>query len=98
MILPEITLIECADGTCKIKADMTKHGGEVNYLHVKHGQWKMISGILEYNKGKPIQECFPFLDPEEREFMLTGLTPVEQERMYKLFEDDSESFMGSSET
>ena len=80
------------DGSCKIKADMSKYNGGVKYLHVKESQWRMLQGMLKYYKGSLMQDCFHFLQPSEREFMLTGMTPIEQERFY----NKAESFMGSS--
>ncbi len=92
MMLPEITLIECDDGTCKIKADNTMNGGEVKILPVKASQYEMLEGMLAYNRGDgKIQDCFPFLEPGEREFMLSGLTPNEFDRMF------NESQMGTSD-
>lgn len=90
-MLPIITLIEMDDGTCKVKADMTQYNKGVSYIHVKETQWRMLNAILKYHKGSLIQDCFHFLSPEEREFMLTGLTPLEQARFY----EDLESSMGS---
>lgn len=82
MIMPQLTLIEMNDGSCKIKADSTKYGGSVEYLHVSASQQDMLDAILSYKDGAKIQDCFPFLSAEEREFMLTGMTPLEQERFY----------------
>lgn len=33
--------------------------------------------ILKYMCGALIQDSFPFLSPDEREFILTGITPEE---------------------
>ena len=82
MIMPQLTLIEMNDGSCKIKADSTRHGGSVEYLHVSASQQDMLEAILSYKNGAKIQDCFPFLSAEERDFMLTGMTPEQQDRFY----------------
>ena len=62
-------------------------------LNVPHKQWKVLQAWLKYQKGSLIQDCFHFLTPEEREFMLTGMTPAEQVRFY----NELETSMGSVE-
>ena len=89
MILPDMKLIEKADGTCTIQVSSIFHN-EIRELNVPHSQWKMLQGWRKYQKGSLIQDCFHFLTAEEREFMLTGMTPTEQERMY-----NESSSMGS---
>lgn len=89
MITPELTLVEMEDGTCTIKADCTLMGQDVKSLNVPHSQLRMLQAIFKYQKGSLIQDCFHFLTAEQREFMLTGMTPIEQERFY------NESQMGS---
>jgi hypothetical protein len=34
-------------------------------------------GALAYEKGVHIQNAFPFLTPEQREFLMTGIRPDE---------------------
>ena len=85
-MMPKITLIEMNDGSCKVKADMTEYDQGVKYIHVKESQWKMLQGMFKYYKGALMQDCFHFLQPEEREFMLTGMTPAEQVRFYNELE------------
>jgi len=36
-------------------------------------------GVNDYRNGKLIQDAFPFLSADEREFLLTGMTPEEWE-------------------
>jgi hypothetical protein len=45
-----------------------------------------------WTSGKKIQEAFPFLNPEEREFLMTGITPSEWNEIFKYgdSEDNSE--------
>jgi len=42
-------------------------------------------GLIDWEKGGLIQDIFPHLTPEEREFIKTGITPDEWD---KLFGDD----------
>lgn len=85
-----------SDGTCKIKADSTETGGDVKYLHVNASQYDMLEGMLKYKKGNLIQSCFPFLSADEREFILTGLTPDEYERLFPSCDEEKSSYMGST--
>ena len=42
--------------------------------------------LSEYNKGeKLIQDVFPNLSPDEREFLMTGITPKEWDDMFYSF-------------
>ena len=36
-----------------------------------------VKGVEDYNSGKLIQEAFGFLNADEREFLVSGLTPQE---------------------
>lgn len=39
--------------------------------------------IERYREGKElIQDCFPYLTPDEREFILTGITKEEWNRLF----------------
>ena len=39
-------------------------------------------GLKEYNNGALIQNAFPFLSPNEREFLLTGLPEEEWDDLF----------------
>lgn len=39
-------------------------------------------GMIKYNQGAKIQDAFPFLSDEEREFMMTGMTIEEQKIVF----------------
>ena len=39
-------------------------------------------GLAKYMKGYLIQDAFPFLTPDEREFLMTGITPVEWAELF----------------
>jgi hypothetical protein len=45
-------------------------------------------GIIEMNKGKNIQNVFPQLNDNEREFILTGVTKEEWDEFIGEEEDD----------
>lgn len=34
------------------------------------------AGMEKYNKGELIQNCFPELSPDDREFLISGLSPM----------------------
>jgi hypothetical protein len=62
-----------------------------------HPFGKMCTAISSYVNGALIQDAFPFLAPPEREFIMTGTTPAEWDKLFpeeddKLFpeEDDDE--------
>jgi hypothetical protein len=38
---------------------------------------QMSQGYEAYQQGKLVQEAFPFLSPDQREFLISGLTPEE---------------------
>ena len=40
-------------------------------------------GLKEYNNGALIQNAFPFLSPNEREFLLTGLFEEEWDGLFE---------------
>ena len=54
------------------------------FTGIKH-KMKMdvtLTQIEEWKKGtRPIQEMLPHLSPDEREFLMTGITPEEWENM-----------------
>jgi hypothetical protein len=39
-------------------------------------------GATDYARGELLQNAFPFLNPDEREFLLTGTTPEEWNAMF----------------
>ena len=97
MILPNITLVMIDNERTKIKADMSIVGNDKwnKEILVEHNYYKLLKGLMQYynNSTEKIQDCFLFLSAEEREFMLSGLTPIEQERIF----GSEESLMGSDD-
>jgi len=39
--------------------------------------------VVSYQRGVAIQDCFPYLNADDREFIMTGITPDEWERAFK---------------
>jgi hypothetical protein len=54
----------------------------VKSLPVSCTQEQFELGISAWNSGQMVQDAFPFFSPEEREFLLTGLTPSEWEELF----------------
>ena len=91
MILPKITVVEIENDTaCIIRAEFPE---ETKELRVEFPQVEIALSMMEWRRGMLIQDAFPYLSAEEREFIITGFTPIEQERFFGKGED--ESFMGS---
>lgn len=43
-----------------------------------------LEGMRQYREGALMQNAFPFLDANEREFLMTGITPHEWDNMFGL--------------
>ena len=91
MMLPTIKLVMIDVSRTRIEADMSIVSNKdwSKSITVEHNYYKVLKGLLKYYRESTakIQDCFPFLNADEREFMLTGLTPEEQERIFKSDED-----------
>jgi hypothetical protein len=48
------------------------------------------NGLCLYESGELIQDAFPFLSDDEREFLLTGTTPEEWREMCEWFDQNEE--------
>lgn len=48
----------------------------------------MDTGLLAYAGGALIQNAFPFLTPDQREFLMTGITPDEWDDLFSEDSDD----------
>jgi hypothetical protein len=51
----------------------------------------MEESIRRYQGGALIQDAFPQLKAEEREFLITGLKPREWDQLMKCLENEDES-------
>lgn len=48
-----------------------------------HSTRDLCIGILDWRiKRKPVQTCLSFLNPDEREFIMTGITPSEWSALF----------------
>jgi hypothetical protein len=43
---------------------------------------QFMAAFKKYNQGAMIQDAFPFLSAEEREFLMTGIRPDEWKRIF----------------
>ena len=46
-----------------------------------------IDLVEKWQRGESIQNVFPMLTPDQREFMMTGITPAEWDHMFGPLED-----------
>lgn len=44
---------------------------------------KLEASVRTYEKGALIQNAFPYLNADEREFLKTGITPAEWDETFK---------------
>lgn len=49
-----------------------------------------INDYTAWQNGKLIQNAMPYLTSEEREFLMTGITPAEWHELFKNDKDDEE--------
>lgn len=84
--MTDIRIVGNEDGTCCLHAE-----GTSKFITVKADSIQLAISFAEYNAGVLIQDAFPYLNAEEREFILTGMTPEEQERFY------GDALMGSDD-
>jgi hypothetical protein len=67
---------------------VTVRGRSVTFPRVSFDQ--MVQGHKDYLGGLKVQDAFPFLSPNEREFLMTGMLPEEWEEAFPEDEEDSE--------
>lgn len=77
MMLSHRALYNSLDDTAVL---IQLENGSEYYLACTPRQYKQ--GIEAYKNGALIQEAFPFLTAEEREFLMTGLTPAMWDRLF----------------
>ena len=56
--------------------------GKMNTLVLNCTEEEYEYGMNEREHGAMIQDAFPMLSPEEREFIKTGITPEEWDAMF----------------
>lgn len=56
--------------------------GKVNEMTINVSPWEYEAGMDAWQAGAYIQDVFPMLNADEREFIKTGITPAEWESMF----------------
>lgn len=56
--------------------------GNVNTMQIPMTKEMFERAEAQWKAGELIQNAFPRLDPEQREFIKTGVTPAEWERTF----------------
>lgn len=64
--------------------------GQEKKLIVKHGIDVMNDALDAYDSGAQVQNAFPFLSAEERDFMMTGVLPEDSDAFYKELDEPNE--------
>lgn len=59
--------------------------GQLNVMSLPISDWEFEAGYDRWRNGGYIQDCFPTLTAEQREFVKTGITP---EKWAELFGDE----------
>jgi hypothetical protein len=62
------------------KVSVISHEGSVITLNCTPIQYML--GIQSYNQGEKIQDAFPFLSADEREFLISGTTKEQWDAMF----------------
>ena len=74
-------VIKTEDGMIKI-GKQSPLSGDINYIEVDMSFLEFHSAHYEWQRGKLIQEAFPNLDADQREFLLTGYTQEEWDEIF----------------
>ena len=61
---------------------------KVNTMTFNVSQEQFDEGVAAYSAGALLQDAFPFLDADEREFFKTGITPEEWDSLFGGGEDN----------
>lgn len=56
--------------------------GTVNHLEIDMTDWAFAIALAEWHSGVLIQDAFPTLSADEREFIKTGITPAEWDNLF----------------
>jgi hypothetical protein len=57
--------------------------GKTNEMHLNISSQEFLECNKKWKDGMMIQEAFPMLNATEREFLMTGLLPGEQDEIFK---------------
>ena len=56
--------------------------GKWNTLYFKCDPKKFSEGVIAYRMGAFVQDAFPFLTANEREFLISGITPAQWKAIF----------------
>lgn len=56
--------------------------GKLNSMTLPLTEEQYQEGCFRHMSGGLIQNCFPTLNPDQREFILTGITPEEWDNIF----------------
>jgi hypothetical protein len=62
--------------------------GKLNQMSIDMDPQAFETALREWEGGKLIQEAFPDLSADEREFLMTGSTPAEWQEIFGSDDDD----------
>lgn len=57
--------------------------GRLSEMEIPMKEEDFLAAFYKLDKGMLIQDAFPNLNPEQREFILSGTTPEEWDKMFK---------------
>ena len=92
MILPHIAYPCEGDKAVRITLQGGLYSGRQAQINCSYQQYE--EAIRAYKEGGVIQDVFDFLTPGEREFLLTGMTQEEWDRMSELEDEWEEEEIG----
>ena len=76
----DITSVDIVDGkSLKVHC---KSGSGTKFMVIKTSYHDFINGIWRYNEGLLMQDAFPTLNADEREFLISGTLPDEFNEMF----------------
>ena len=67
----------------KVLIQIETGAGKVKEITLNCSSRQYVDGMRAYREGQLIQNAFPFLNADEREFLMTGITPEEWDAMFK---------------
>lgn len=69
-------------GDNSTKVTVTRSNGTQAAWIYDHPMDTIFASLIEFNAGELVQNAFPYLNGDEREFLLTGLTPDDWAAMF----------------
>ena len=69
-------------GTHIAITNQSQISGDVNTIFIRMDMEEFNTAFNNWRNGMLIQQAFPNLDVDVREFLMTGITPLEWDRMF----------------